>query len=316
MTRMFTLLLVLSCASFPAVRALAQPSTDMDYGALVELGLAEFDQGRWPEAREHFRRAHALEPSARTLRAIGNASFELSDYPEAVRSLTLAIADTRRPLTAEQRTAAAGLIERSEAFIGRVELTATPATVSVRVDGQTACQLESTILVMAGAHTLWFEADGFAPREARVTVAARSTTPLAITLEPLALEAPPEQASAPVVSPVVEDTAGGSKTLGIIVAGSGGAVTVLGVVFLALGMADANDVEGAPAGSDFADVSAAYDRAPTRIAVGSILAGVGLAATATGIVLATRRGGRDASSDTASLRLSVQPTGLSLRGSF
>ena len=55
---------------------------------------------------------------------------------------------------------------------------------------------------------------------------------------------------------------------------------------------------------------------PTRIVVGSILAGVGLAATATGIVLATRRGGGDASSDTASLRLSVQPTGLSLRGSF
>ncbi len=156
--------------------------------------------------------------------------------------------------------------------------------------------------------------------EARVLILretiARTNTPTTTGAE----EAPePEEAAAPEPSPLMvapQPADEGSSTPGIIVASGGGAVTVVGVIFLALGLADASDVEGAPAGSDFADVSAAYDRAPTRIVVGSILAGVGLAATATGIVLATRRGGSDASSDTASLRLSVQPTGLSLRGSF
>lgn len=124
---------------------------------------------------------------------------------------------------------------------------------------------------------------------------------------------PPAPVVAPEPVPVPVDD-GRSAVPGVVIASGGGAVLVVGVVFLALGMGDANDVEGAPDGTPFADVADAYDRAPTRITVGSILAGVGLAATATGIVLAARSGRRD--DDRAALELRATPGGLLLRGSF
>jgi len=106
----------------------------------------------------------------------------------------------------------------------------------------------------------------------------------------------------------------GSSAVGWAIAGGGGGTLVVGTVFLVLGLSDKSAVENAADGSTFASVEDEYDRASTRITVGTVLMGVGAAATATGIVLALRGGSSD--DETAALDLRVGPSGFLLRRSF
>jgi tetratricopeptide (TPR) repeat protein len=69
--------------------------------------------GNWEEALALFRQAHALRPSARTLRGMGVASFEARHYADAIRYLTAAATETARPLTPEQLLAVEQLIPRA-----------------------------------------------------------------------------------------------------------------------------------------------------------------------------------------------------------
>jgi len=59
--------------------------------------VAEYEAGHYQEARALFRQAHEKSPTARTLRGIGMASFELRDYVEATRALTASLRDVRPP---------------------------------------------------------------------------------------------------------------------------------------------------------------------------------------------------------------------------
>jgi tetratricopeptide (TPR) repeat protein len=85
------------------------PDADARYRSTLKDALAEYDANHFEEARVLFRRAHEINPNARTLRGIGMASFELRDYVAAVRTLSAALVETRKPLSAEQRTHAQGL---------------------------------------------------------------------------------------------------------------------------------------------------------------------------------------------------------------
>src|ERR1700742_2147963 len=78
-------------------------ATPSAYDALIEQALASYDAGRFAEARTSFRRAHELNPTARTLRTIGMCSFNLGDYVEAVLSLETSLTDQRKPLTEDLR---------------------------------------------------------------------------------------------------------------------------------------------------------------------------------------------------------------------
>src|SRR5262249_43441282 len=79
----------------PGPRLRADEGTD-ERGAvqgLIADAVAEYDAGHFEEARALFRRAQAEAPSARTLRGIGMASFELRDYVEADRALAAALGE-------------------------------------------------------------------------------------------------------------------------------------------------------------------------------------------------------------------------------
>lgn len=95
-----------------------------------------------------------------------------------------------------------------------------------------------------------------------------------------------------------------------IVAGSGGAVAVAGVVLLFVARADVDRVENPGPDPRWEDVSGAYDRAPVVSTIGAIALGVGGAALVGGLVwgLVSRR---DRSVDVA-----VGPGSLSMRGQF
>jgi tetratricopeptide (TPR) repeat protein len=68
-----------------------------------------------------------------------------------------------------------------------------------------------------------------------------------------------------------------------VVVGGAALVGGGGAVLLALGKGDASSVENAPAGSAFADVQGAADRAPMMMTLGTVLIGVGAAGISAGV---------------------------------
>jgi tetratricopeptide (TPR) repeat protein len=111
-------------------------SADDEYQAVVEEAVAEFQAGRFVEARALFKKAHELQPSARTSRGIGMASFELSDYADALAHLSAALVDQRRPLTPEHRAQLEELIRKARAFTGRFRIDVDPSDAALTLDGR------------------------------------------------------------------------------------------------------------------------------------------------------------------------------------
>ncbi|HEX7477117.1 MAG TPA: hypothetical protein VF331_04885 [Polyangiales bacterium] len=166
--------------------ARAEPS---DYDHFINDALQAFDAGRWAEARTLFRRAHELEPTARTLRTIGMCSFNLGDYADALRSFDAALAETRKPLTGEQRGQLQELSERSSQKLGRFRLQLSPETATVRVDTAEAVLLTNKeLLLEPGKHDVAASADGYATEHREVVVEAgdRATLQLYLNLQPTA----------------------------------------------------------------------------------------------------------------------------------
>src|SRR5215510_11512113 len=91
---MTTFIAVLVCSG----RLQAQSS---EFDSLIGEAVREFAAENFVEARSLFERAHALEPNARTLRALGLCAFELKQYTQAASELDAALKDLRKPLTPE-----------------------------------------------------------------------------------------------------------------------------------------------------------------------------------------------------------------------
>jgi hypothetical protein len=103
-----TLVLVLIAVSFdapaaPGVSRDAPRAETQAYRSLISDAAAEYDAKHFAEARALFRRAHELEPSARTWRGIGMAAFELRDYVKSLRALEASLVDSRLPLIGSER---------------------------------------------------------------------------------------------------------------------------------------------------------------------------------------------------------------------
>ena len=125
------------------------------YQVAIQRALQEFQSGHFEEARSFFRQAHRESPNPRTLRGIAMASYELRDYPEAYRSIrqALSFGASDRDLTAEQRTAAAELLDRTTALIGLI--TGVPTHATVTIDGVAArVESDGSLLFRLGTHHL------------------------------------------------------------------------------------------------------------------------------------------------------------------
>jgi len=170
------------------VASAAEPASegkeDASYRAAIRDGLSEYDARHFEEARILFRRAHEIEPNARTLRGIGMASFELRDYVAAVRALSAALIETRKPLSLDQRTHAQGLLERSRLFIDEYTLKVNPADARVLIDGRVPeSEPDGTLLLGFGVHTVEASRAGYVLRSFPVSVRGGERKELVITLE-------------------------------------------------------------------------------------------------------------------------------------
>ena len=259
-----------------------------EYEALITQALEESQAARWEEARVLFRRAHDLFPNARTLRGIGMVAFEVRDYPDAIRSLRLALADERRPLTDAQRTHAEELIERALAFVGRYDLSAVPEGATLVVDGHPAePEPDGTVLLGAGPHHVLVRTDD-GDFEGRFRVRGGEDAALPVDL------AGPVGPEREVIRErvIVERAEPASPVGGYALAIGGAGVALIGVAIFIAGLLDYVEVQDAEQGTPWTRLRGAYDRAPILTGVGAAVAGVGaIAAVSGGVWLATSGGG-------------------------
>lgn len=288
-----------------------------EYRATIDAALDEFDAHRWAEARALFERAHAMFPNARTLRGIGMAAYELRDYAAARSALERALGESRRALTDEQRAQVSTLLERARVFVGDFTFGPAPAGSTVDVDGvptspESTAEGTPRVSLAVGAHELVLRAPDGRVARAQVTVHGGEQGALALTIsdEPAPALADPSSESRdappdpPPPAPPPDTT--GAWTLVI----AGGAVTLAGVVMLAIGADDASVVSRAPAGTEWADLSSRYDRAMPLEIAGGVGLGLGLAAAAAGVVwLVTVQ-------PSTETQVSFGPGSISLRGTF
>jgi len=300
-------LLLGSIVALAASGASAQIADPPEYAATIDGALAEFQAGRWAEARALFQRAHAIFPNARPLRGIGMASFEMADYPAAISALEDALASTERPLTDEQRTQVTTLLERARALVSHYVVPAAPAGVRLSVDGVVVAPgggwpaVDGELVLSVGTHEVVMrDGDG---RTSRVRVVVRGGEDGRLELEP------PGGAHA---------GAGGSAASADpapwILLGVGAGLAIAGGVVYGVGAADIARVNGASRGTEWSSVSGVYDSAPvmTGVGLGVMLAGLGTAVVGAGWGIANAT----SSGDGGSARLSIGPLGASVEGTF
>jgi hypothetical protein len=170
---------------------------DPAYRKAIKEGLAEYAALHFEEARSLFQRAHDITPNARTFRGIGMTSFELRDYVAAVRNLSAALKDSRKPLSAEQRKNAEDLLERSRLLVDVYSLTVSPRNARVLIDGRAPeYDDDGTLLLDVGQHNLEVSAPGMLVRSLPITVRGGERKELSVTLERTAV-AKAQPATAP-----------------------------------------------------------------------------------------------------------------------
>lgn len=166
------------------------------YAQVIQEALVEFDAGNYGEARVMFEQAHALRPSARTLRGMGMTSFELKEYVRSEQELNAALVDLRQPLTAAQRKEALALLLRLERYIGKLDVRADPASATVTLDGRA---ISGETKVDLGRHNLTAQADGHQTLTREISVEGGKTQLVELKLPALQAEVspPPPQHVAP-----------------------------------------------------------------------------------------------------------------------
>ena len=163
----------------PTGLAAAQPTEpDPAFRALIEDALEEYERGSYAESRALFIQAHAMSPSARTLRGIGIASFHLRDYAKAYLALSESLESEVRPLTEELRHEVSLLRDRARAFVALVNVETMPPTATLLVDG---AEVDPGPQVLAlGTHIIRAEAAG---RSAERSVHVRGNEELEMVLD-------------------------------------------------------------------------------------------------------------------------------------
>lgn len=290
--------------------AAAGPETPADeYNRLIREGLAEYEARNWPEALTLFERAHAVQPNARTLRAIGNVAFEMRKYTKSIDALRASLADGRKPLTQTERAEVESTVERALRYVGTLRVTLRPPNATLLLDGAAIAQRELTLDM--GEYRIGARAPGFKDSEIKLSLNGGQTRDLEIDLVPESAQPAAAQATA-------EQPSRRAAPIGPwIVIGTSGAIAIAGAVLLVLAQSDVSTVENAKKGASWDDVESAYNRAPVLSTLGAVGLGAGLAGVAAGLYWEFSAAGDASASEHASaLRLRMSPTGLSMHAAF
>lgn len=248
-----------------------------EYSHIIDEALEEYRLQHYEEARSLFERAHAIEPSARTLRGLGMVEFELRHYVRASELLEEALKSEVRPLTPEQRDAVERLLARTRLYIGEYKLSVRPDPIqlSIEVDGKpVALSPDRRVVLEAGEHTLRVSAPNAEPTVLKLDAKGGAAQTLQVTLL-LKPEAGADKAAAGAPPPSAR-----RSPLGPALLASGGGVALVGG---ALGVTALLKADSA------VEHSAAGDQAHRMAIAADVLISVGVATAVVGLVLMLKR---------------------------
>ena len=325
-TRVALLLVLVGPMGVAAAEESTTSDADARYRSTLKDALAEYDAGHFEEARVLFRRAHEINPNARTLRGIGMASFELRDYVAAVRTLSAALVETRKALNAEQRTHAQGLLERSRMYVDIYTLKISPADARLLIDGRAPdTEPDGTVLLGFGSHNIEASKPGFVLRTMAVNVRGGERKELAMTLErksagrpgePGAPEAdqtssPPESVHNPLPEKVVRASQGGGNSGAAWFLTAGGAA-LLSAGAASLWLVENNELKSChnPPATEGPCNNESTITSRRNLAIGATVATGAAAITLAVIGLVTRDWADDAPSARSALSCTVLPSGF------
>jgi hypothetical protein len=180
--------LALVLSFFAWAQGLAQAEEASLYRSVVASALDEYELGNYEEARSLFERAHALEPSARTLRGIGMAAYQARKYVIALGYLQAALTDQRKPLTPPMRREVQSALEAAQGFIARYELLLSPSNASAAVDGELVRLQDGLLLLDPGEHELVVSAGGYKTEVRRLNATSARQGRIEVQLTPVSGE--------------------------------------------------------------------------------------------------------------------------------
>ena len=199
----------------PAPPTAPRTSADPTADALIEQGISLREQQRDEEAVSVFRRARALEDSARVRTQLGLALLASGDFVESYELLHEVLL-SRDPWVEERRAAIESSFASASAHVGIVEISGGEPGAQVSVNGRVvgALPILHPVHALTGRTVIEVVLDGYHPATHEVTVEPGQTARLRVTLVPRAPES---------------STGGGSDDWILPVAIVGGVLVVAGV---------------------------------------------------------------------------------------
>lgn len=164
--------------------------------AAFRRGVAQLRAQEWAAARASFEEAWSLVQHPSILLNLGIARLKTDDPVLAEADLVRFLSEDSGAASDEVASAREALAE-ARSKIGTLRVVTAPPTARVMIDGKAAGNREGTAeaRVKAGEHTLAIDADGFVAEERTVSVAAKDTTEVRVSLVAKAgAPAPPTEA--------------------------------------------------------------------------------------------------------------------------
>jgi hypothetical protein len=234
--------LALVLAFLSGLRGVAQAEDGSQYRTVITSALDEYELGNYEEARSLFERAHAIEPSARTLRGMGMAAYQARKYVIAIGYLQASLVDQRKPLTTQFRREVQSALEAAQGFVVHFDLLLTPSEARVMLDGEPIEGHSRVLQLDPGEHEIVATAPGYKTDSRRIKASPGRRGRVELELSPEmpalagthAAEASEARATAPDVKPQAGATAPDVKPrvpIGFrVLAGTGLSLALAGAV--------------------------------------------------------------------------------------
>lgn len=181
-------LIILCLLLYPADHVLSQSSNETEYQRIIKEGIIEYNAAHFDEARRLFEEAHAIKPSARTLRGIGMVAFGARNYVKAIEALEESLVDKRHPLTDKMREHATTLLKKAKLYIASYTLYIEPAGTELKLtlDGNLAnLPVDGILRVNPGKHQLIISATGYETEIRQIDAVSGMSREIKVQLVPI-----------------------------------------------------------------------------------------------------------------------------------
>ncbi len=233
------MLLALTCA--PAALAQVSDADRATARSLAVEGQEALERKDFSAALERFRRADAIIHAPTLLLGVARSQVGVGQWIAAQESYSRIVREGAPEKSPEQFFEAIADAQRElDALAPRIPQVlisvSGPDTAAVTIDGERVPRAALGVRrpVDPGSHTVRAEAAGFAPAEAKVTLAEGASETVALELKPVALPpsvvSPPPVAPSPDTGPGAPSASSSRTVLGIAALGVGGVGLAAGAV--------------------------------------------------------------------------------------